>query len=93
MEDPGTTELEKRCEAGRYVCGEYPVSLIFGIGLIFRGIIWSLLLLAGLGMLLGSEDMAVVGIASQRFLEKQSGVFARPSAVIEGRASSKKLLH
>ena len=93
MEDPGTREFEKRCEAGRYVCGEYPVSLILGIGLIFRGIIWSLLLLAGLGMLLGSEDMAVVGIASQRFLEKQSGVFARPSAVIEGRASSKKLLH
>ena len=75
------------------MCGEYPVSLILGIGLIFRGIIWSLLLLAGLGMLLGSEYMAAVGIASQRFLEKRSGVFARPSAMIEGRASSKKLLH
>ena len=72
--------------------GEYPVSLILGIGLIFRGIIWSLLLLAGLGMLLGS-DMAVGSSASQRFLEKRSGVFARPSAVIEGRASLKKPLH
>ena len=76
MEDPGTTELEKRCEAESYVCGEYPVSLILGIGLIFCGIIWSLLLLAGLGMLLGSEYTAAVGIASQQFLEKRSGVFA-----------------
>ena len=59
----------------------------------FRGIVWSLLLLAGLGMLLGPEYAAVGGIASQLFLEKRSGVFALPSAVIEGRASSKKLLH
>ena len=58
------------------VCGEYRVSLILGIELIFRGIVWYLLLLAGLGMLLGPEYMAVCSIASQLFLEKWSGVFA-----------------
>ena len=99
MEDLGTIELEKgyKEEKSGYVtgavCGKYCVSLILGIGLIFCGIVWSLLLLAGLGMLLGPEYTAVGGIASQLFLEKRSGVFARPSAVIEGLASSKKLLH
>ena len=100
MEDLGTIELEKEYKErisgyvkAAAVCGEYRVSLILGIGLIFRGIVRSLLLLVGLGMLLGPEYTAVGGIASQLFLEKWSGVFARPSAVIEGRASSKKLLH
>ena len=99
MKDLGTIELEKEYKerisgyVKGAVCGEYCVSLILGIGLISRGIVRSLLLLAGLGMLLGSEYTAVGGIASQLFLEKRSGVFARPSAVIEGRASSKKLLH
>ena len=82
MEDLGTIELEKkyRERISGYVkgalCGEYYISLILGIGLIFRGIVQSLLLLAGLGMLLSSEYMAVGGIASQLFLEKWSGVFA-----------------
>ena len=99
MEDLGTIELEKEYKerisgyVKEAVCGEYRVSLILGIGLIFCGIVWSLLLLAGLGMLLGHEYNAVGSIASQLFLEKQSGVFARPSAVIEGQASLKKPLH
>ena len=54
MEDLGIIEWEKEYEEGisgyvkGVVCGEYHVSLILGIGLIFRGIVWSLLLLAGL---------------------------------------------
>ena len=50
MEDLGTIGLEKKYKerisgyVKGAVCGEYRVSLILGIGLIFRGIVWSRLL-------------------------------------------------